>query len=333
MKEKITIYYELPFLEEYLKRQGNGVKEKDLQTTIKAFVESAMLYHLRMGKSELSKVMHYMLTQKPVCKGSREAVRALPQKAFYLDFDHIEEDLHDYCRYLRRKQKDLLLLARKSGIKILQSRSRLLNPEAIAKRRHAELRHRMEDTYQNPNQIPIIKEDREPHKIIFLDFDGVLNSEKHFNCLKEQGLPTEDFCGTIFDPEATEALQKIIDATGAVIVISSSWRFAGLGRMKYLWDKRGIAGKVVDITSLHTVDDLIEEHIGDDDFDDFIYKSGSPRAYEINDWLTNHPETMNYVILDDERMSETLETHFVNVNPHTGLTMADAEKAIEILNS
>ena len=103
--------------------------------------------------------------------------------------------------------------------------------------------------------------------------------------------------------------------------------------MKYLWDKRGIAGKVVDITSLHTVDDLIEEHIGDDDFDDFIYKSGSPRAYEINDWLTNHPETMNYVILDDERMSETLETHFVNVNPHTGLTMADAEKAIEILNS
>lgn len=171
------------------------------------------------------------------------------------------------------------------------------------------------------------------NKVIFLDFDGVLNSEKYFYYLKEHGKQTEDVFGSLFDPEAVSALRKIVEATGAMIVISSSWRFAGLERMRLMWEKRGLAGDVIDITSLHTADELIEAHIGDIDFDDFIFNLGSPRAYEINDWLASHPETINYVILDDERMNESLKQHFVNINPHFGLTDNDAEIAINILNS
>ena len=78
---------------------------------------------------------------------------------------------------------------------------------------------------------------------------------------------------------------------------------------------------------------MIEAQIGDIDFDDFIFNLGSLRAYEINDWLASHPETINYVILDDERMNESLKQHFVNINPHFGLTDNDAEIAINILNS
>ena len=59
-------------------------------------------------------------------------------------------------------------------------------------------------------------------KIIFLDFDGVLNTEHYQNLLYYQGKTGSDKYGTLFDPEAVEQLKRIIDATHAEIVIESS---------------------------------------------------------------------------------------------------------------
>ena len=50
-------------------------------------------------------------------------------------------------------------------------------------------------------------------KIIFLDFDGVLNTEHYQNYLMYQRLPWQDKHGAFFDPEAVRQLKRIVDVT------------------------------------------------------------------------------------------------------------------------
>ena len=46
------------------------------------------------------------------------------------------------------------------------------------------------------------------NKYLFLDFDGILNSNKNYRTLQMLGIPV---CGTIFDPQYVEYLRDIID--------------------------------------------------------------------------------------------------------------------------
>ena len=62
-------------------------------------------------------------------------------------------------------------------------------------------------------------------KYIFLDFDGVLNTEFYQNLLISQGKPWGDENGAFFDPEAVMQLKRIVDATCADIIIESSWKY------------------------------------------------------------------------------------------------------------
>ena len=55
-------------------------------------------------------------------------------------------------------------------------------------------------------------------KVIFLDFDGVLNP-KWWN----RGKPSDKY-GVLFEAKSVACLRKIINETGADIVISSSWK-------------------------------------------------------------------------------------------------------------
>ena len=61
-------------------------------------------------------------------------------------------------------------------------------------------------------------------RIVFLDFDGVLNSHAYFNARTEKFEDVGE-AGEL-DPTAVERLNRIIDATGALVVVSSSWRYA-----------------------------------------------------------------------------------------------------------
>lgn len=69
-------------------------------------------------------------------------------------------------------------------------------------------------------------------KIIFLDFDGVLNTEYHQRQLQFEGKIWQDRHGASFDPEAVKQLQAIVDKTHADIVIESSWKYLGLETMQ-----------------------------------------------------------------------------------------------------
>ena len=63
-------------------------------------------------------------------------------------------------------------------------------------------------------------------KIIFLDIDGVLNSEKWYIEIFDKNLypNLENYPLCEFDPLAIEQLNLLTDKTNAKIVISSTWR-------------------------------------------------------------------------------------------------------------
>lgn len=169
-------------------------------------------------------------------------------------------------------------------------------------------------------------------KIIFLDFDGVLNTEIFILCYyqfcKEANLLNpdnklnyneliRDEYGSKFDPLALRNLDYIISMTEAKYVISSTWRMCGLSVLLEMWRERGYMGDIIDITPNH------------------MYKTGTTlqRGAEIKEWLSLHPEVSSYCIIDDDSdMLDEQQNCFVQTDPSCGLTFRDATKVIEILN-
>jgi hypothetical protein len=162
-------------------------------------------------------------------------------------------------------------------------------------------------------------------KVIFLDFDGVLN-------LIPQG---HDYYGGIFHPEFVKNLERIIDETGAKLVISSSWRHGGLERMKMMWEHRSYPGEIIGITPdlrWRTHPDKLETN-----------EKEYVRGDEIESWLNLHPDVTNYVILDDDDdMLQSQRINFVRTSDNInhpdcidigyGLTNICSNDAIRILN-
>lgn len=110
-------------------------------------------------------------------------------------------------------------------------------------------------------------------KVIFLDIDGVLNSDEYIE--KTQRLNIEGIEKDV-DKEKIKLLKKAIAETGAKIVLSSSWRYTkNGGYLKQLLGEYGI-------------------------FTDSTPFVNHERGKEIKQWLTKHPEIDDFVILDDE---------------------------------
>ena len=157
-------------------------------------------------------------------------------------------------------------------------------------------------------------------RYIFIDFDGVLNTEKHQAYLRASGMNTCDGYGPIFDPDAIENLKSILaKVPDCHIVIISSWKFEGEDRMRKLWQDRNLPGVLAGITPT-----LIPESLDD------LYAG---KGREIKVWLSNNQATQ-YVILDDvpDFLMEQ-ESYYIEISPNVGLTASDAKRAIEILNT
>ena len=162
-------------------------------------------------------------------------------------------------------------------------------------------------------------------KVIFLDIDGVLNI-----------IPEEyDQYGGIFHQHLVDNLRRIIEQTGAKIVISSTWRHGGLERMRSLWKDRNLPGEIIDITP--DCYDLVNEGR-------FKYLDQVDRGHEIDYWLEGRNDIENYVVIDDDNdFLPHQRNRFVrtanNINHPDcidigyGLTSECANKAIRILNN
>lgn len=165
-------------------------------------------------------------------------------------------------------------------------------------------------------------------KILFLDFDGVLNTGKYQNQLKNNGQKMADEFGLcLFDPEAVENLKTILDAVPEVlIVITSSWKDAyGTNAVRRMWKERGLPGKI------HSMTRVCMDLFPDLESDEMPPIKGP----EVKQWLEEHNmKGCQYVILDDvnDFLSEQ-KSHLVLVNDSVGLTIEDAERAIGIMNA
>ncbi len=161
-------------------------------------------------------------------------------------------------------------------------------------------------------------------KIIFLDIDGVLNSEKAYlrgDCKYvewewEDGTKEhhQSFC-----PVSKLYINHLIKITEAKVVISSTWRRSGLDFMKKVWEVEEMAGEIIGITPSFR-----------GDVDGYTI----PRGCEIEKWLEDkgfshinwseekQQDIMeksgieNYIIIDDDSdMLYSQRNHFVHVLP------------------
>lgn len=167
---------------------------------------------------------------------------------------------------------------------------------------------------------------RNMSKVVFLDFDGVLNTGRWYAQMDADSVADE--YGSVFDPLAVANLERILTETDAEIVVSSSWKFMGLAKMRDMWKDRNLPGKVIGLTPNSVSDEFLLN--ADLDYIELL----SIRGQEIKEWLTLHGKDVgHYVILDDTYdILPEQKSHFVLIDPNVGITEDDAEKAIAILN-
>lgn len=166
-------------------------------------------------------------------------------------------------------------------------------------------------------------------KYLFLDFDGVLNTENYTKFLQTNGFDPNDEFGTRFDPDALQNLKAIIEQTGAKIIISSSWKEYGVEFLQELWQERNLPSEIYSITPSLIMTNYLDQIEGGS----FHLPERYSKGLEINAWLEkNASGKYSYCVIDDENyfLAEQL-SHLVQTSSKNGLTAVDAEKVIEIL--
>lgn len=177
-------------------------------------------------------------------------------------------------------------------------------------------------------------------RVIFLDIDGVLNSEQEVIWqARRRGKHGDHIRGTHsiyrfldklfpqyqlvhhwlyyctshcrFCPIACSNLQYILDeCPDARIVVSSTWRSWGIPWLKRILGKNGIdTSKIIDVTG---------------------YERGI-RGVQIKAWLNRNPEVKQFAILDDDSDMGELMDSFVKIDNQIGLTIRNARQAIKLM--
>lgn len=146
-------------------------------------------------------------------------------------------------------------------------------------------------------------------KVIFLDFDGILNDYLTINEINNYNV---------------EILKKIIKETSAELVVTSSHKypyqrnnnFEGFLNSYYI---KGLREKGIDI--LDWTPDIKQQGI-----------RYNQREQEILEYLEKHPEITQYLILDDDYIIESLKEHEIFLDLQAGLREKHILPAIRILN-
>jgi hypothetical protein len=141
-------------------------------------------------------------------------------------------------------------------------------------------------------------------RVLFLDVDGVLN-RVGFHPSSSLGLRSW------LEPELARRLSEVVQAIGAVIVLSSDWR---IGRtLDVLRDELRAGG--IDAELIGATPEL----------------PGQPRCREIAAWMAAErvgPDAV--VIVDDQYDMGPLGPRFVRTRPLTGLDEAAAQAIVAL---
>jgi len=287
---------------------------------VNEFLKEAVLTHIEEKKFVIMGTLNEYLENKKLFEGSREIFRRLPA---------ISEDLYF--------DTDMTSLMESSDYLVEKERPALLNWQTTGKRGEQKIFRTTADVgYEKEKELTIDKDDMNK-PLLFLDIEGVLNTERHYAKLKGNGQPNKDKYGPLFDPEAVANLQKIIEVTDARIVVTSSWRYMDLDTLQRMWYDRNLPGSIIGITPLHTDDDnLLETDLSRLDVitaEMFSSSRGNEIKAYFDEILEVSSDPRPYVILDD--LKDVLleqEDHLLRIDPIVGITEEDAEKAVKLLN-
>lgn len=143
--------------------------------------------------------------------------------------------------------------------------------------------------------------------VIFLDVDGVLN---HQDCPEWQSGSWR-----VLDQSCVFLVRRICEETGAVIVLSSSWRTDddAVALLRTIFGDRIIG----------------QTPLGREEGGLFV---AVPRRDEIQAWLTAHPAEWRVCVIDDDTDAEVPGLPFVRTSfEHGGLTRWLAKKVLAAL--
>lgn len=151
-------------------------------------------------------------------------------------------------------------------------------------------------------------------KIIFLDFDGVLNHSETVRMAPDWAIQRHPY--NWVETHLVKRLGNLVEKTGAKIVVSSTWRrewdVPELEKILSDEDPR-LAGAVIGKTP---------------NFGDW----GSIRGEEIAYWLDTKASDTPYVVFDDNPWCLQHGERFIQTNEITGLTDKNVRKAIDLLH-
>jgi hypothetical protein len=151
---------------------------------------------------------------------------------------------------------------------------------------------------------PLAPWPKRPCKIVFLDFDGVLNSE-----MSNRALGTR----YKFAEPSVEALNQILLESRSYVVITSSWRGNWTLRENAVFLQQAGVMPICVLGKTSMLNDL--------------------RGREIELWLQKVPFAVeSFVILDDRMDMEPYQDRLVLIDSQSGLDQKHIEKAVRILN-
>ena len=147
--------------------------------------------------------------------------------------------------------------------------------------------------------------------VLFLDIDGVLNSLRYLKENPEYFAGGQDTPERI-DPEAAARLEAVLNRTGAVLVLSSSWRILNsLSWVTEALHQRGVpSARFIGATP---------------------YLSSGYRGLSIQTWLHEHPEVTKFAIVDDGSDMEPYMQRLVKTTFAFGLLDNHIEQLVEML--
>jgi hypothetical protein len=187
-----------------------------------------------------------------------------------------------------------------------------------------------------------------PKKVLFLDIDGVLQppgsqdrfehmrNKEEMECLFKEleekygadyrKFDLADVAATYYDwdLDSVKELKRILDETGAMLVISSNWREGKMGDY---------------FPELLKIHDLRKYLFGYTPSLDYEFVRNFPeykdfyntRSAEIVDYLRYHPDIKNWVAVDDMNLTKDFPENAVRTWPK--LKKNDADICIEILST
>lgn len=133
-------------------------------------------------------------------------------------------------------------------------------------------------------------------RILFLDIDGVLNSEEYYkNCNNS----SENI--SRFDSSSVSLIKSLIEEFSLKIVISSTWRYGAVDRLMHELKRNKLMN-----------------YLYPDWFTPVIHPAH--RGTEVKLWLDLHPEVSDYIIIDDDdNILEEQKINYVKTSLHSGM--------------